>query len=579
MNISLIFLIASSLVSFLCGMAGFHIAGPEESLSTKLYLTLQLFTFESGNVDRPVPLFLDIARWLAPATTLGSLFAAAHTYFHGVWGRLRLLFARDHIIICGGGSKGSLLAEELVEREGLLVVIEKDPANVALGSLRKKGAVVITGDAGFPDVLREARIQEAKTLVCLAGDDRTNLGIAMAAAGQIDAGRENNPLQIHVHIADVAHRNILQRNRALDITNERHHQIRTFNYFTNRARVAFKHLPLNWEPAQGSADKAKLIVGTVGPLERAILVQAAHIGHFPHGERVSIHLVSPTAEADKKNLVKDYPGFEICAPIHATKLDIAADFTEAVVKITEHDGSDVLTTVLMTDHEVESAFVGALLLGEKLRGEQRYRIVLDAPEHHGIKKVLQTGHDDRKRKLSTFIELLPGFSIACGHEAVFSESLDTIAMKIHDTWFKETQTKIADAEKSGNHAEAKKHREKDTFKFWSELSEEQKDVNRLAADHLEIKARSVDMDPNDPKLLAKWNNLSDDQLEMLSRVEHERWAAPLWMAGWQKGANDQGKTDYSRRLHPNLVAYDALDEGTKKYDRDQVRKTAEYLYQ
>jgi hypothetical protein len=79
--------------------------------------------------------------------------------------------------------------------------------------------------------------------------------------------------------------------------------------------------------------------------------------------------------------------------------------------------------------------------------------------------------------------------------------------------------------------------------------------------------------------LAKWNNLSDDQLEMLSRVEHERWAAPLWMAGWQKGANDQGKTDYSRRLHPNLVAYDALDEGTKKYDRDQVRKTAEYLYQ
>ena len=572
MNASLLLIVTTSLVSFLCGLAGFHISDPGSPLLTKLYLTLQLFTCQAGDIDGAVPIPLEIARWLAPATTLGSLFAAARSYFHGVWGRLRLLFARDHTVICGGGSKGSLLAEELVGREGLLVVIEKDSANATLASLRKKGAVVITGDAGFPGVLREARIHEAKTLVCLAGDDRTNLGIAMAAAGQVDVGRADNPLQIHVHIADVAHRNILQRHRALDILDEKHHQIRTFNYFTNRARVALKKLPLNWEPAQGKAKKAKLIAGTVGPLERAILVQAAHIGHFPDSERVSVYLLSPTAEADKKNLVKDYPGFEICAPIHAVKLDSATDFTEALAKITERDGSDVLTTVLMTDHEVESAFVGALLLGEKLRGEQRYRIVLDAPDHHGIKKVLQTGHDDRKRKLSFFIELLPGFSTACGHEAVFSESLDTIAMKIHDTWFKETQAKIVTAEKSGDHAEVKKHREKATFKSWSELSEEQKDANRLAADHLETKVRSVDLDPNDPSLVTAWKRLPDDQLEMLSRMEHERWSAPYWMAGWKEGARDD-----SRRLHPNLVAYDALDDGTKKYDRNQVLKTAEYL--
>jgi hypothetical protein len=573
MNASLLLIVATSLASFVCGLAGFHISDPGSPFLTKLYLTLQLFTFQAGDIDGAVPIPLEIARWLAPATTLGSLFAAARSYFHGVWGRLRLLFARDHTVICGGGSKGSLLAEELVGREGLLVVIEKDSANATLASLRKKGAVVITGDAGFPDVLREARIHEAKTLVCLAGDDRTNLGIAMAAAGQVDVGRAENPLQIHVHIADVAHRNILQRNRALDIIDEKYHQIRTFNYFTNRARVALKELPLNWEPVQGKAKKAKLIAGTVGPLERAILVQAAHIGHFPDGERVSVYLLSPTAEADKRNLVKDYPGFEICAPIHAVKLDLATDFTEAVAKITEHDGSDVLTTVLMTDHEVESAFVGALLLSERLRGAQRYRIVLDAPDHHGIKKVLQTGHDDRGRKLSSFIELLPGVSTACGHEAVFSESLDTIAIKIHDTWFKETQAKIATAEKSGNHEEAKKHRAKATFKPWPELSEEQKDANRLAADHLETKVRSVGLDPKDPELVSAWKNLSTDDLDMLSRMEHERWAAPYWMAGWQKGPRDD-----SRRLHPNLIAYDVLDEGTQKYDRDQVLKTAEYLY-
>ena len=175
MNASLLLIVATSLVSFVCGLVGFHISDPGSPFLTKLYLTLQLFTFQAGDIDGPVPIPLEIARWLAPATTLGSLFAAARSYFHGVWGRIRLLFVRDHTIICGGGSKGSLLAEELVGREGLLVVIEKDPANLALASLRKKGAVVLAGDAGFPDVLKEARIHEAKTLVCLAGDDRTNL--------------------------------------------------------------------------------------------------------------------------------------------------------------------------------------------------------------------------------------------------------------------------------------------------------------------------------------------------------------------------------------------------------------------
>ena len=567
-----ILIFGSSLISFFCGMTGFHKADPGNPLLTNLYQTLQLFTFQAGDIDGTVPLPLEIARWLAPATTLGSLFTAARSFFLGVWGRFRLLFARDHTIICGGGSKGLLLADELVGKKGILVVIEKDPAKASRPSLRKNGAVVISGDAGVPEVLREARIYKAKTLVCLAGDDRTNLGIAMAAAGQVDEGRADTPLQIYVHIADVAHRNILQRNRALDIINETHHQIRTFNYFTNRARVALKRLPLNWEPVQGLAHKARLIVGSIGPLERAILVQAAHIGHFPCGERVGIYLVSSTAEDDKRSLINDYPGINICAPIHTVHLNSAAEFTEAVANITELDGMDVLTTILMTDLEVESAFVGALLLGERLRGNERYRIILDAPVHHGIKKVLETGHDDKNRKLSSFVELLPDSSAACGIEAVFNESLDTTAMKIHDTWFEETQAKIVTAERSGDLNAARGHRAKATFKPWSQLSEEQKDANRLAADHLEIKVRSVGLDPNNPELDAEWRKLSDDQLEMLSRMEHERWAAPYWMAGWKNGPRDD-----SRRLHPSLIAYDSLSEDTKKYDTDQVRKTAVYI--
>ncbi len=61
-------------------------------------------------------------------------------------------------------------------------------------------------------------------------------------------------------------------------------------------------------------------------------------------------------------------------------------------------------------------------------------------------------------------------------------------------------------------------------------------------------------------------------LAILARMEHERWAAPLWMAGWKPGPRDD-----TRRIHPNLVPYDELDQGTKNYDIEQVRAVPMYL--
>jgi hypothetical protein len=54
-------------------------------------------------------------------------------------------------------------------------------------------------------------------------------------------------------------------------------------------------------------------------------------------------------------------------------------------------------------------------------------------------------------------------------------------------------------------------------------------------------------------------------------MEHERWEAPLWMAGWTSGARND-----DLKVHDNLVPYDELDQGTKNYDLEQVKKAVEY---
>ncbi|MDP4584623.1 MAG: RyR domain-containing protein, partial [Verrucomicrobiales bacterium] len=113
----------------------------------------------------------------------------------------------------------------------------------------------------------------------------------------------------------------------------------------------------------------------------------------------------------------------------------------------------------------------------------------------------------------------------------------------------------------------------DTYREWNALTEQQKDVNRLAADHLPTKVRAIGLDPADgPRLATAWQSLDESQLDQLARMEHERWAAPLRMAGWKPGPRDD-----ARRIHNNLVPYDELDQGTKDYDIEQVRAVPMYL--
>jgi hypothetical protein len=116
---------------------------------------------------------------------------------------------------------------------------------------------------------------------------------------------------------------------------------------------------------------------------------------------------------------------------------------------------------------------------------------------------------------------------------------------------------------------------KPTFKSWENLSEEQKDSNRSQTDHFSIKIRAAGLDPAsvDTSRWLTWCDDNPEMLDSLGRVEHERWAAHLWLAGWNYGTI----RDDSRKLHDNFVPYDDLDEETKDYDRDACRNLADYL--
>ncbi|MDX6588636.1 MAG: hypothetical protein QOI31_3109 [Solirubrobacterales bacterium] len=60
---------------------------------------------------------------------------------------------------------------------------------------------------------------------------------------------------------------------------------------------------------------------------------------------------------------------------------------------------------------------------------------------------------------------------------------------------------------------------------------------------------------------------TEEELEMLARFEHDRWAGDLARDGWVPGP----VKDPERKEHPLLVGWDELSEAEREKDRDAVR--------
>lgn len=101
----------------------------------------------------------------------------------GQFGRSRmekkLHSLKDHVIICGYGRMGRLVAQEFAQQKIPFVIIERS-ADLLAGFNADHG-VALAGDATHDDTLRRAGIHRAKTLVTLAASDADNLFITMSA--------------------------------------------------------------------------------------------------------------------------------------------------------------------------------------------------------------------------------------------------------------------------------------------------------------------------------------------------------------------------------------------------------------
>lgn len=559
-------------LSIVLGTWGFH---RYEGLqwTTALYKAVQLFGAESGVVHlKETPLMLEIARWTAIAATLGAFFAVVTSAFHAAQIWFRLKFVRGHDIVCGASEKGKALAMDLLGRNASVALVEINANHSELEPLRRKGAMIIVGDARQSEILEKAGIEHCGRIVCAAGEDSTNLSIAMAAA-KFASKKRKDCLDVRIHLADVASRDILQRNNALGSCDEGQFEIKAFNFFRNRARQTLRDIPLECDNEGQLSDDVHIVLPGLQAFEAAVAVQAALIGHYRNGGKCTIHVASQDSLGAVSQLLKRYPRFEKCCRLSTSQSNHPGDFIARAAAIMAALPPASFCSVFLCSGEDGAILTEALMLKDLLPHNDRFRVILSSSEGSYVRDLVNR-QSTAGPPLSRWISFAAASSKACGEDAVFGDSLDRTAEKIHAIWYKSNVEAARLAEADGDFATAVAIRDKATFKPWANLTESQKDQNRFAADHIPVKLRAAGFDPGDSSRLTEdWDRIDQQTLEMLSRMEHERWCAAMWMGGWVWGKERHN----GRREHPDLVPYDDLTEPSKLYDLAQVRAISSHL--
>ena len=546
-------IISLLIASLLLGFIGFKeyaaAAGLRASPLDLLYLTLQLGVLESGAVTGAVSWELEIARWSLPILTAYTAVLAAAVVFRKQLQLARLWFIRDHVIVCGLGRKGVLLAHRLAERGFKIVVIERDPGNPHLGHCLDQGAIALEGDATDPALLRKAAVERARYLIAVCDEDGANAEIAVNAQ-ELVAGRRRKALTCVIHLVDPQLCELL-RERELGMETAAAFRLEMFNIYDRGARVLLGEHPAFADDANGSQSPHVLVVG-LGQLGESLVVHMAREWYESRGEKgspLSISVVDPAAGKKLRLLHSRYPKLSRCCelipyPAHPE----GSEFLEAGFLFDSGSvGGFCRIYVCLEDPTV--GLQAALALRHQLDRDQP-PIVVRMPEGAGLATLLKGPGSFRNVHPFGLLER------TCTPDLVLGGTHEVIAQGLHAAYLRERQ-------RSGAPLEAER-----ALVPWDELPADLQESNRLQVDQIGLRLRSAGYGI---KPLTDWEAVSfafeSHEVDLMAQQEHERWMAERQRQGWRF---DPERKDSRLKSHPDLLPWDDLADLAREKNRQAV---------
>lgn len=524
----------------------------------RMYRTMVAFGLARPTLQDAQSWSVAIARWLLVFAALFAVLKAWGAIFQEQAQRLRLRSRAGHVIICGGGDQGFLLATAFRERGDEVVLIERDPGSAGLQGSSERGIISIVGNALDHQLLLRAGIQRASSMLALCGDDGINAEIAARAQTLLQHPARAHSLNCFVHIGDLDLYHLI-REREMYASERAPVRLQCFNIYDSGARVLLREHPLVGRPDPQSTPHA-VIVG-LGGFGESLTLHAARARHAVFGNTARLGITVVDLEASKRveNLCSRYAALRNTCSFLTYDLDVRSPmFQEGtfLTQATERQGP--ISAVYFCLRDEPAAISAALSLRHALR-QLGLRAVVRVRQDAGLVALVAPGSAFSAAEIQ-FFGLLPR---ACEPEVVLNGTNEILARAIHDHYV-EAQSANGDTPATNS-----------SLVRWDELPPSLKEMNRNQADHIAVKLKSVGcriaplVDWTQPPL-----QFASAEIERLAVMEHERWMTQMTRDGWSL---HPGSKDAARKRHPNLVAWDQLNDADKEKDRQAVREIPSLL--
>ncbi|MBA3534664.1 MAG: NAD-binding protein, partial [Ardenticatenales bacterium] len=144
-----------------------------------IYAVFAMLVFESP-LPFPAAWITRIAFFAVPITGVlvlgqGLIRLGKSILNRDLWNRAMVSTYKEHTIICGLGQVSTRVIRWILDLNEEVIVIEQHRDNLLIEEVRSWGVHVMVADATRPEVLMEAGIQNAESIVPCTNDDLVNL--------------------------------------------------------------------------------------------------------------------------------------------------------------------------------------------------------------------------------------------------------------------------------------------------------------------------------------------------------------------------------------------------------------------
>jgi TrkA-N domain len=505
---------AIALVAFALGVIGLETSPVSLGWPDVIYHSLQLFTFDSDALagQKDINGFLQVARFLAPAAVLLAVALTVRNLLGSRWRARRISGLKNHVIVCGGSDSALALARDLSRRKKEVVLIGDTATPIASADELH----VVSGDPREPATLEAAGIAGARALYACAEPSAYNAAVALAAGGLRTPRQARLETYAQVRSDDLVDALRVRRLRAPQPPDV------TMDFFVVDD-IAARQLVARYPVGTGTAT----LIG-FGPLGRAVLRAIVRAPRAtPDARTIFVRTVAPVAQVDAE----------------AGRLDAAARGWTVRVGGREDDG-DGLVYVCLADED------DAISTGLRLGRTGDRDVVVCLQRHSPFREALDT---------TARLQIFGVLDEACRESAIVEDSIMVRAARaIHDRYRREAAERGEDLGTNPSMAP------------WADLPAKLQDSNFAQAADIGTKLRriraSLTTHPPNPHF-----GYRDDEVEQLARMEHERWMAERFAAGYRHGPRRNGME------HPDLVDWEYLSPAARKKDSDAVEYLPELL--